>query len=109
MAEFDWRHVQDLGNTIARSIDNLADAVRSTVTKPTGVREQELEFDRRAGSALRQLVGHGTSKLTAVRLDDGSWEVLAIAREVGTVYDSIRIQRRELIDALEVAARHWPR
>ena len=53
MPEFDWRNVQDLGETIARSIDNLADAVRSTASKPTGVREEELELDQRAGSAVR--------------------------------------------------------
>ena len=35
MADFDWRNVQDLGETIARSINNLGDAVRSRVELDT--------------------------------------------------------------------------
>jgi hypothetical protein len=97
-----------VADNMANAINNVATAIHSAVAvagQPTGVREEELDLDRRVGSAVRHLVSRGADRFAIKSDKNFSWGLRVY------VGDTIEIELQSsmsLVDALEHAARHWP-
>lgn len=102
MTYFDWRRAEALGETIVRSINNLAGAVRSTKPDPG----RELDPDPRAGAAIRHLANHGVDVIELKRSGVG-WMVRAKTKD--DKYSVVTADHTTIVRSLEYAARDWPR